>query len=272
MTSPQAGPEGTPALGASRVTGTGRARTRAVPQATVARLAVYLRMLGELVGRGTDTVSSDELAAVCGVNSAMLRKDLSHVGSHGIRGVGYEVGPLLRHLEAALGLTHRQSVALVGIGNLGHALAGYGGFGGRGFPVTALFDVDPDLVGIKINGIVVEHVRDIPQTCRERDVTIGMIATPAPAAQGACDLLVRAGVSSILNFAPVVLQVPEQVEVRKVDLAVELQILAFHVARRHLTGSDRSGHDADALQSVRGGRPAPDPGRDAVNVRAVVTS
>jgi len=243
---PQAGPEGTHALGEVSVTGTGGARGRAVPEATVARLAVYLRLLGELAEQGTETVSSDELAAVCGVNSAKLRKDLSYIGSHGIRGVGYEVGPLLRHLESTLGLTHRQSVALVGIGNLGHALAGYGGFGGRGFPVTALFDVDPDLVGIKINGIVVDHVRDIPHICRERDVTIGMIATPGPAAQGACDLLVRAGVSCILNFAPVVLQVPEQVEVRKVDLAVELQILAFHVARRHLAGldSDLSGRDA----------------------------
>ena len=124
---------------------------RAVPEATVARLAVYLRMLGELAEQGTETVSSDELAAVSGVNSAKLRKDLSYVGSHGIRGVGYEVRPLLHHLETALGLTHRQAVALVGIGNLGHALAGYGGFGGRGFPVTALFDVDPDLLGIKIS-------------------------------------------------------------------------------------------------------------------------
>jgi len=240
---PQAGPEGTPALREAAATDTGGApAARAVPEATVARLAVYLRMLGELAEQGTDTVSSDELAAVCGVNSAKLRKDLSYVGSHGIRGVGYEVGPLLHHLESTLGLTHRQSVALVGIGNLGHALAGYGGFGGRGFPVTALFDVDPDLVGIKINGILVDHVRDIPHTCRERDVTIGMIATPAPAAQGACDLLVRAGVSCILNFAPVVLQVPEQVEVRKVDLAVELQILSFHVARRHL--AEREGLDA----------------------------
>jgi redox-sensing transcriptional repressor len=195
-------------------------------------------MLGELAEQGTETVSSEELAAACGVNSAKLRKDLSYVGSHGIRGVGYEVRPLLRHLETTLGLTHRQAVALVGIGNLGHALAGYGGFGGRGFPVTALFDVDPDLVGIKINGIVVEHVRDIPEVCGERHVTIGMIATPAPAAQAVCDLLVRAGVTCILNFAPVVLQVPDQVEVRKVDLAVELQILAFHVARRHLAGLD----------------------------------
>ena len=256
---PQAGPEGTPArVGGRRRHGdTGRRRTRTVPQATVARLAVYLRMLGELVERSTETVSSDELAAVCGVNSAKLRKDLSYVGSHGIRGVGYEVRPLLRHLESALGLTHRQAVALVGIGNLGHALAGYGGFGGRGFPVTALFDVDPDLVGIKINGIVVDHVRDIPPTVANSDVTIGMIATPGPAAQGVCDPLVRAGVSCILNFAPVVLQVPEQVEVRKVDLAVELQILAFHVARtaprrpgRGQTGRRRPGRGAQLRHAV----------------------
>jgi redox-sensing transcriptional repressor len=132
-----------------------------------------------------------------------------------------------------LGLDHRQSVALVGVGNLGHALAGYAGFGGRGFPIDALFDVDPDLVGIKINGIEVEHVRDIERVCRARGVTIGMVATPAAVAQDVCDLLVRGGVESILNFAPVVLQVPHEVEVRKVDLAVELQVLAFHVARRH---------------------------------------
>jgi redox-sensing transcriptional repressor len=225
---PQAGP------GLARGASAGAKVARSIPEATVARLAVYLRILGELAEQSTDTVSSEELAAACGVNSAKLRKDLSYVGSHGIRGVGYEVGPLLRHLETTLGLTHRQAVALVGIGNLGHALAGYGGFGGRGFPVTALFDVDPDLVGIKINGIVVEHVRTIPEVCPARGVTIGMIATPGPAAQSVCDLLVRAGVSCILNFAPVVLQVPGQVEVRKVDLAVELQILAFHVARRHL--------------------------------------
>jgi redox-sensing transcriptional repressor len=251
---PQAGSEG--ARGAGAVDVVGRALPRAVPEATVARLAVYLRMLGELAEQGTETVSSDELAAVSGVNSAKLRKDLSYVGSHGIRGVGYEVRPLLHHLETTLGVAHRQAVALVGIGNLGHALAGYGGFGGRGFPVTALFDVDPDLLGIKINGIVVEHVRDVPEICAERHVTIGMIATPGPAAQGACDLLVRAGVSCILNFAPVVLQVPDQVEVRKVDLAVELQILAFHVARRHLAGLDV------ALHTERG----------AVNGHAVIKS
>jgi redox-sensing transcriptional repressor len=248
--SPHVGSEGVPDAVARGAVASAGAR-RAVPEATVARLAVYLRMLGELAERGAETVSSEELAAVSGVNSAKLRKDLSYVGSHGIRGVGYEVAPLLHHLENTLGLTHRQAVALVGIGNLGHALAGYGGFGGRGFPVSALFDVDPDLVGIKINGIVVDHVREIPAVCRERHVTIGMIATPGPAAQGVCDLLVRAGVSCILNFAPVVLQVPDHVEVRKVDLAVELQILAFHVARRHLAGLDVA-VTADATRGVNG--------------------
>jgi redox-sensing transcriptional repressor len=255
------------------------AAQRTVPEATVARLAVYLRLLGELADQGVETVSSDELAAVSGVNPAKLRKDLSYVGSHGIRGVGYEVRPLLHHLETALGLTHRQAVALVGIGNLGHALAGYGGFSGRGFPVTALFDVDPDLVGIKINGIVVEHVRDVPVVCRERHVTIGMVATPGPAAQGACDLLVRAGVSCILNFAPVVLQVPEQVEVRKVDLAVELQILAFHAARRHLAerdGAERDGAELEGAERDGAERDGPgdaDPGSNgAVNGHAVVRS
>ena len=135
------------------------------------------------------------------VNPAKLRKD-SYIGSYGIRGVGYEVSPLLHQLERTLGLTYRQAVALVGVGNLGHALAGYGGFGGRGFPIVALFDVDPDLVGISINGIVVDPVRDILQVCAERGVTIGIIATPGQAAQGVCDVLVRCGVQCILNFAP----------------------------------------------------------------------
>jgi redox-sensing transcriptional repressor len=212
--------------------GTDLDRPRVIPEASVARLAVYLRMLGELAEQGAETVSSEELAAATGVNSAKLRKDLSYIGTYGIRGVGYDVRALRRELEQALGLDHHQAVALVGVGNLGHALAGYGGFGGRGFPVTALFDVDPDLVGIPINGILVEHVRAIPEVCAARHITIGMIATPGPAAQAVCDQLVACGVRSILNFAPVVLQVPEEVEVRKVDLAVELQILAFHVSRR----------------------------------------
>ena len=207
-------------------------KDRGIPEATVARLPVYLRALAGLAESGAETISSDALALAAGVNSAKVRKDLSHLGSYGTRGVGYEVEVLVDQIERVLGLTREQSVAVVGIGNLGHALANYGGFPGRGFPVTALFDVDPDLMGVPVGGIPVDHIDDIPTVCAAREITIGVIATPPASAQVVCDRLVQAGVECILNFAPVVLQVPETVEVRKVDLAVELQILSFHVARR----------------------------------------
>lgn len=209
-----------------------RERARAIPEAAVARLAVYLRVLSDMAERDVVTVSSEELSAAAGVNSAKLRKDLSYIGSYGTRGVGYEVAVLIGQIERTLGLTRKHSVAVVGIGNLGHALANYGGFPSRGFPVSALFDMDADLIGVPVGGIPVDHVEDIVQVCTEREVTIGVIATPAQGAQEVCDRLVAGGVACILNFAPVVLQVPEDVEVRKVDLAVEMQILSFHVARR----------------------------------------
>ncbi|MDX8144603.1 redox-sensing transcriptional repressor Rex [Lentzea sp. BCCO 10_0061] len=209
-----------------------RERARAIPEAAVARLAVYLRVLSGMADQGVTAVSSEELSQAAGVNAAKLRKDLSYIGSYGTRGVGYDVEVLVSHIERILGLTRNHSVAVVGIGNLGHALANYGGFPGRGFPVTALFDVDDDLVGIPVGGIPVNHIDEITSVCMEREVSIGVIATPPPAAQSVCDRLVSAGVQCILNFAPVVLQVPDNVEVRKVDLAVEMQILSFHVARR----------------------------------------
>ncbi len=207
-------------------------RTRTIPEAAVSRLAVYLRVLSALLDKNVTTISSEELAGAAGVNPAKLRKDLSYVGSYGTRGVGYDTALLVGHIERLLGLTRRHSVAVVGIGNLGHALANYSGFPGRGFPVSALFDVDDDLVGVPVGGLVVDHIDDIPTVCVERSVTIGVVCTPASAAQDVCDLLVRGGVRCILNFAPVVLQVPADVEVRKVDLAVELQVLSFHDARR----------------------------------------
>ncbi|GAA3365040.1 redox-sensing transcriptional repressor Rex [Saccharopolyspora gregorii] len=210
-----------------------RERARAIPEAAVARLAVYLRVLSGLEERGTGTVSSEELAAFAGVNSAKLRKDLSYIGSYGTRGVGYDVAVLIGQIERTLGLTKKHRVAVAGIGNLGHALANYGGFLNRGFPVAALFDLDPDLLDVPVGGIPVSSVDDIVEVCREREVTIGVIATPTEGAQDVCDRLVEGGVVCILNFAPVVLQVPEHVEVRKVDLAVEMQILSFHVARRN---------------------------------------
>ncbi|MEY7970518.1 redox-sensing transcriptional repressor Rex [Saccharomonospora xinjiangensis] len=220
--------------------------TRAIPEAAVARLAVYLRVLSAMAEQAATTVSSEELSAAAGVNSAKLRKDLSYIGSYGTRGVGYEVQVLIGQIERTLGLTRQHKVAVVGIGNLGHALANYGGFPGRGFPVDALFDIDPDLIGVPVGGVPVSHLDDIPSVCAERGISIGVIATPPTAAQSVCDRLVEGGVQCILNFAPVVLQVPEQVEVRKVDLAVELQILSFHVARRAAPEADAGGGAVEA--------------------------
>jgi redox-sensing transcriptional repressor len=212
----------------------GRAERRSIPEATVARLALYLRVLTALDEQGTVTVSSEELAVVAGVNSAKLRKDLSYLGSYGTRGVGYDVALLVERISRGLGLTTHRAVALVGIGNLGHALAGYAGFASRGFRIAALFDADPGRVGEPIAGLAVRHIDELDATVRAERVSIGVIATPAHAAQDVCDRLVAAGVTSILNFAPAVLAVPENVDVRKVDLAVELQILSFHEQRKAL--------------------------------------
>jgi redox-sensing transcriptional repressor len=216
---------------------------RSIPEATVARLALYLRVLTAFSEQGTVTVSSEELAAATGVNSAKLRKDLSYLGSYGVRGVGYDVALLAERIARGLGLTRGRAVALIGIGNLGHALAGYGGFASRGFRVAALLDADATRVGEKVADLVVRHIDELDEIVRTEKVSIGVIATPAQAAQDVCDRLVTAGVTSILNFAPAVLVVPEYVDVRKVDLAVELQILSFHEQRKALRsrGRRRSG-------------------------------
>jgi len=208
------------------------AGSRRIPEASVARLPLYLRALHSLAEDGRRTVSSETLAGASGVNGAKVRKDLSHLGSYGTRGVGYEVDELVGHISSALGLTHRRSVVLVGIGNLGHALAGYGGFASRGFRVAALLDADPRRVGEEIAGLVVRHVDELDDVVRSGGVSIGVIATPADAAQLVCDRLVEAGVTSILNFAPAVLTVPDGVDLRKVDLSIELQILSFHEQRK----------------------------------------
>jgi redox-sensing transcriptional repressor len=203
-----------------------------IPEATVARLPVYLRALYALAENGTATVSSEELAVAAGVNSAKLRKDLSHLGSYGTRGVGYDVEYLVYQVSRELGLTQDWPVVIVGAGNLGRALANYGGFASRGFRIAALLDSDPAMVGTMIAGLAVQHSDTMEAVVRRHRVSIGVIATPAGTAQEVCDRLVAVGVTSILNFAPVVLTVPDQVDVRKVDLSIELQILAFHAQRK----------------------------------------
>ena len=207
-----------------------------IPDATVSRLPMYHRSLLSLTARGVLLVSSEELAEASGVSSAKLRKDLSFLGSYGTRGVGYDVEFLLYQIARALGLTQVWPVVIVGIGNLGNALAGYPGFASRGFSVVGLFDTDPNRVGetVTVAGkeIVVTDISKLPQVVLSSGASIGVIATPETAAQEVCDLMVRNGITSILNFAPVLLEVPAGVDVRRVDLATELQILAFHEQRK----------------------------------------
>jgi redox-sensing transcriptional repressor len=205
------------------------AARRDIPDATVARLPVYLRVLRALSGRGVDVVSSEELADAAGVRSSGLRKDLSYLGSYGVRGVGYDVERLSEEITRELGLQGDFAVAIVGMGNLGRALADYRGFATRGFSVRWLIDTDPELTGSTIAGLTVvdfDGFRPGPD-----EAVIGVLATPPASAQEAADSLVERGVRSILNFASEPLDLPDSVAVRKVDLATELQILAFHDQR-----------------------------------------
>ena len=178
------------------------------------------------------TISSERLAELAGVNAAKVRKDLSYLGSYGTRGVGYDVDYLLHEISRELGLTRDWPVVIVGIGNLGRALANYRGFGARGFRIVALVDADDELVGDAVGDLTIEPMAALAGIVEERKITIGMIATPAPVAQEVADRLVGAGIRSILNFAPAVLTVPNGVSIRKVDLAIELQILSFYQLRR----------------------------------------
>lgn len=205
---------------------------RRIPEATVARLPEYLRVLTESSDAGVGNLSSEELADMAGVNAAKVRKDLSHLGTYGVRGVGYEVEYLIYQVRRELGLDHDWPVVIVGAGNLGQALAGYGGFRDRGFPIAGIVDLDDAKVGTTIGGVEVRCLNDMGSIVRDGQVSIGVVATPATAAQDAADRLVAAGVTSILNFAPVLLNVPASVAVRKVDLAIELQILSYYEQRR----------------------------------------
>jgi redox-sensing transcriptional repressor len=208
-----------------------QAPRRRIPEATVARLPVYLRSLLEVAETKAPTISSERLAELAGVNAAKVRKDLSYLGSYGTRGVGYEVEYLLFQISRELGLTQDWPVAIIGIGNLGQALANYRNFSARGFRIVALLDSDPAKVGEVVAGLPIRSLDDLDDVVASDGVAIGIIATPAHVAQEVADRLVAAGVTSILNFAPAVLSVPEGVSLRKVDLSIELQILSFYEQR-----------------------------------------
>jgi redox-sensing transcriptional repressor len=201
---------------------------RRIPEATVTRLPLYLRVLAEAATERTLTISSDVLAMRAGVNAAQVRKDLSYLGSYGTRGVGYDVDYLVRQINRQLGLDVDRRVAIVGAGNLGQALASYGGFPARGFQVVAAFDADPAKVGTRLGETVVSPVSKLVEILQVKGVQVVIVTTPAPAAQGVVDAVTAAGVTSILNFAPTTVVVPPNVALRQVDLGIELQILSFY--------------------------------------------
>ena len=203
-----------------------------IPGATVARLPLYLRGLVDRSEAGVGTVSSVELADLAGVNAANVRKDLSYLHAHGTRGVGYDVDHLITEISLVLGGDEPSPVIIVGVGNLGRALSSYDGFVAGGFPVAGLVDADPEVIGRQIAGKVVRPVDDLGALVTETGSTVGIVATPAHAAQEATNRLVAAGIRSILNFAPAVVSVPVPVDLRQVDLATELQILGYHQHRR----------------------------------------
>jgi len=206
-----------------------------IPDRTVTRLSIYLRCLEELQTDGVDAISSRKLAERFGLNSAQVRKDLAYFGQFGVRGLGYYIRDLKSNLEQILGLKRDWEVALVGMGNLGSALAAYSRFPEQGFRITAAFERDPERVGTRVGAVPIHDVSKMVPTLRRRRIRIAIVATPAAVAQEVADLLVQAGVTSILNFAPAQLVVPDGVKVQNVDLSVLLKTLSYHTVRANRT-------------------------------------
>lgn len=229
----------------------GDSPSRRISEATVVRLPVYQRILAELLRNGVSTVSSGQLATLAGVNAAKVRKDLSLLGSFGTRGTGYDSAFLIAQIDRALGLGQEWPLVVVGIGNLGRALVNSEGFSSRGFRVIALFDVDPSVVGQRVGTETVRHAGELATLAIADRPPIGVVSTPAAAAQEVVDTLVAIGVKSILNFAPRVLRVPPDVLLRYVDLSVELQVLTFYQSR--ISDGESSGPvDGEAGRSADG--------------------
>ncbi len=210
----------------------GKPRGAAISDLTAQRLSVYLRCLDDLQRAGVATVSSQALAGRLHLNSAQIRKDLSLFGGFGVRGVGYSVGDLRDRLARIMGLTRNRKVVIVGAGNLGMALADYGGFNREGFSIVALFDNDPQKVGtVSRGGVRVLDIALLPEVARREKAQIALLAVPAPVAQRLLDLVVRSGIKAVLNFAPAPLRVRPGVVLKSVDLKIQLENLVFHLTR-----------------------------------------
>jgi redox-sensing transcriptional repressor len=203
-----------------------------VSELTTNRLSIYLRCLTALEAAGVDTISSQELAEQFKLNAAQIRKDLAYFGEFGVRGVGYYVKDLRRHLRQILGLDRKLRVAIMGAGNLGLALADYAGFRQEGFEIVALFDTLNEKVGqVSRGGVAIHDVRQLKRIVRQERVSIAVIAVPASAAQHVLNLVVGAGIKAVLNFSPGTLIVPAHVKLKSVDLTVSLESLSFFLAR-----------------------------------------
>jgi len=199
--------------------------------ATINRLSIYMRTLQDLLEEETDVISSERLAKQCGVNPAQIRKDLAYFGEFGVRGVGYRVSDLVSQIKEILGLNRPWNLAMVGLGNIGSAMIRHSNFIKHGYIFTAAFDVDPQKVGKRLpNGLVINHVDELEEIVKERDVHVGIIATPASAAQSVANALVLGGINGILNFAPVQIQVPDCCHVENVDFTIKLDCIAYHLS------------------------------------------
>ncbi len=210
---------------------------RKIPPATVKRLPLYLQCLDQ-IDSDSIGISSKNLADLAKVNDAQVRRDLSYLGTLGTRGVGYDIKTLRNQLQLELGLVEGWSAVIVGVGNLGSALAHYGGFKDKGFGVVGLFDDDPKKINSQVAGLVVTPLSKMEEYCKKYNVAIGIIATPGEYAQGVADQLIDCGVRSILNFAPVLLKNVKDVQIRSVDLSQELQILSYYLDRPILKAVD----------------------------------
>lgn len=204
-------------------------RNPKIPEATIIRLSVYSRFLTQLDNKGVTNTSSGQIAEGVGGSSAQVRKDLAYFGEFGTRGVGYNVKDLNQNIVKILGLSKRWKVVIVGAGNLGSALTQYKGFKERSFDVVGVFDNDPTRIGSTLNGVSIYPISKIKDTIKENGVEIGIIAVPADFAQEVADILIKNGIKAILNFAPVVINVPRGIELRNVDLTVNLEVLTYNI-------------------------------------------
>jgi len=203
-----------------------------VPKAVVSRLSLYLRELQHLVRDGQETTSSTQLGKVLGFTDAQVRKDLAYFGQFGYPGIGYRCAELIDAIKGILGTNQPWPLAIVGMGNLGRALMGYRGFQQQGFQIAAAFDTDPAKVGTMVEGVAIHHLDDVGRVARQRSIRLAIIAVPAVAAQKVADALVEAGIEGVLNFAPVTLNSPKEIQTVGVDLAIELEQLAFAVVNQ----------------------------------------